>query len=156
MHVFRISKTEYKKDLTGVGAALYGGRWNPKGLHMVYTAGNIALAYVEFLVHNYHIIGKDKVSMACINVPDSVDIQTISENELPSDWNRNPESIAISKDIGKAFLQNSKHYILKVPSAIVPGEFNFLLNPKHKNHNQTIINHYIDPFEYDERLLKKL
>jgi len=49
--VYRIAKTRYIYDLTGAGARLYGGRWNQKGIGMIYTSENRSLASLEFLVH---------------------------------------------------------------------------------------------------------
>jgi RES domain-containing protein len=155
MLVYRISKKEYIEDLSGIGAALFGGRWNPKSYNLVYTAGNIALAYVEFLVHNYHILKKTHVCLACIKLPDAAEIKTIDINELPSNWGMDNNYLRITQEIGKTFVSEAQNYILKVPSVVVPGEFNYLLNPSHKLHLKTKIQEIIDPFKYDPRLLNR-
>lgn len=155
MFVYRISKKEYIHDLSGIGAALYGGRWNPKGMNLIYSASNIALAYVEFLVHNYHILSKTHVCLACIKIPDKTNSHTIKISELPDDWNKNNSYLQITQNIGKTFITNNASYILKVPSAVVPGEYNYLLNPQHRLHSNTVIQDIIDPFKFDPRLLKR-
>ena len=155
MFVYRISKKEYINDLSGIGSALYGGRWNPKGMNMVYTAGNIALSYVEFLVHNYHILSKTHVCLACIKIPDETSTHTVNLSDLPTDWDKANNYIGITQDIGKRFITSAADYILKVPSAVVPGEYNYLLNPIHKLHSKTKVHDLIDPFRFDPRLLKR-
>ena len=156
MLVYRISKKEFIKDLTGFGAAMYGGRWNPKGISLVYTAGNIALAYVEFLVHNYHILSKTSICMACIEIDENPSIETVDINNLPDLWSRKQEYLTETQDIGKQFIKKGESYILQVPSAVVHGEFNFLLNPAHEYHVNTKVKEYVDPFEFDPRLVKAL
>lgn len=152
MFVYRISNKEYIRDLSGTGAAIFGGRWNPKGLNMVYTAGNIALAYVEFLVHNYHILKTTRVCLAKIELRGPFSIKELNIEQLPPDWNNSAIHQAHTENIGKEFLLPGEKYMLKVPSAVVPGEFNYLLNPYHEAHNDSRIIHIIDPFEYDKRI----
>lgn len=156
MLVYRISKREYINDLSGIGAGLYGGRWNPKGMNLVYTAANIALAYVEFLVHNYHLLTHTNVCMACIEVSDKAGMVTYGPEKLPDDWNRQNNNFTRTQELGRKFIADHTGYILKVPSVVVPGEFNLLLNPQHNDHRSTKIIEVTDPFAYDKRLLKHL
>ena len=95
------------------------------------------------------------VCLACINIPDKTSISTVKLNDLPMDWDKNNNYLKLTQDIGKKFISNSTKYILKVPSAVVPGEFNYLLNPNHKLHNKTTIFDIIDPFRFDPRLLNR-
>ena len=152
MLVYRIAKKEFVQDLSGTGAALYGGRWNPKGIGMIYTAGNIALAYVEFLVHNYHLLKDIPVCMVSVELPKKVSILEVLPEELPENWHDQRSKIGVTQEIGKRFVQHTDAYVLKVPSAVVPGEFNYLLNPLHKEHRHAKIKETVDPFEYDKRL----
>ena len=153
MVVYRICKKAYVNDLSGIGAGLYGGRWNPKGINLLYTAGTIALAYVEFLVHNYHLLSRVNVCLAAIEINSDDSMHEVNDQDFPDDWNEDPEFIHKTKEMGKDFAGKKKHYILKVPSAIVPGEYNYLLNPSHKQHHMTKIIHITDPMKYDKRLL---
>jgi RES domain-containing protein len=153
MLVYRIAKKEFIEDLSGTGAALYGGRWNPKGINMVYTAGNIALAYVEFLVHNYHLIKETSICMVTIALPQKLSILEVFPEELPVKWYDLRSKLAVTQEIGKRFIQQTGAYVLKVPSAVVPGEFNYLLNPMHQEHRYTKIMKIVDPLKYDSRLL---
>ena len=153
MFVYRISKKAYCEDLSGIGASLYGGRWNPKGINLLYTSSSIALASLEFMVHNYHLLSSAHVCMAKIEIDDSSLITEYPINKLPNRWNSNLHSQLETQKIGPAFFKNREDYILKVPSAVVPGEFNLLLNPFHPAHSKTKIVDILDPFAFDRRLL---
>ena len=82
MHVFRITKTLYSWDLSGTGARLHGGRWNPKGISVVYTAESRALATVEYLVHvPLSLIPRD-LQMVTVHIPDWITPKTIAMADL--------------------------------------------------------------------------
>jgi RES domain-containing protein len=153
MHVYRISKKVHINDLSGIGAGLYGGRWNPKGINLVYTSSSIALASLEFLVHNFHILSTARVCLAKIEIGAAKSILELRNNDLPLNWNMQLSQQYATQRLGKEFLLNGSKYILKVPSAVVPGEFNLLLNPIHSNHVKTKVVEVIDPFIFDQRLL---
>jgi len=153
MFVFRISKKSYINDLSGIGAGLYGGRWNPKGVNMVYTSSSIALASLEYLIHNFHLLSTADICLAKIEVGLPSPILEYQSNELPDNWNLQLGSQYATQQIGRYFALNGNDYVLKVPSAVAPGEFNLLLNPYHPSHAQTKIIEKIDPFVFDKRLL---
>ena len=153
MIVFRISKKAHIKDLSGIGAGLYGGRWNPKGINMVYTSSSIALASLEYLVHNYHLLSTAEICLAKISIGKPMPILEYQSKDLPFGWNLPMSQLDASQDIGKEFYLNGQNYILKVPSAVVPQEFHLLLNPLHKHHGNTKVVEIIDPFVFDQRLL---
>jgi len=153
MFVFRISKKTHVFDLTGIGAGLYGGRWNPKGINMVYTSTSVALASLEYFVHNYHLLSTAEICLAKIKIDTPSSIFEYPSAKLPSDWNLRLKEQYATQQIGKEFYINGDNYILKVPSAVVPGEFNLLLNPQHEHHVKTKVVDVIDPFVFDQRLL---
>jgi len=152
MFVYRISKKTYCEDLSGIGAGMYGGRWNPKGVNMLYSSSSIALASLEFMVHNYHLLSTAKICMAKIEIDNNAPILEYPMSKLPKGWNSQMQSQIETQKIGNDFFQKGEHYILKVPSAVVPGEFNLLLNPFHKAHSKTKVIDLIDPFVFDKRL----
>jgi RES domain-containing protein len=128
MIVYRISDDRYVTDLSGKGAALYGGRWNSKDIYVVYTAESRALALLEAVVH----IGKVPArgySLATIEIPDD-SIETYPIKKLPADWQTNPPQDRL-KEIGDNFIRAGKHLALKIPSALMMEEHNYLLNPAH-------------------------
>jgi RES domain-containing protein len=153
MFVYRISKKAYINDLSGIGAGMYGGRWNPIGINMVYTSGSIALATLEYLVHNFHLLSTAEICLSKIKIGKSSSILEIKKRELPPGWNRQMHLQMATQQMGKDFYFKGTEYILKVPSAVVPGEFNLLLNPQHKHHTHTKVVEVIDPFTFDQRIL---
>ena len=153
MHVYRISKKVHINDLSGIGAGLYGGRWNPKGINLVYTSSSIALASLEYLVHNYHLLSTAEICLAKIKIGTPKPVQELQIKDLPLEWNLQMKELQATQQIGKEFYLQRNDYILKVPSAVVPQEFNILLNPLHKHHARTKVIEIIDPFVFDQRLL---
>jgi RES domain-containing protein len=138
MILYRIAKCNYVADLSGTGARLYGGRWNSVGQSMVYLASNRSLAVLEVLVHLSPAIFPANFCLAEFDVP-LANIITLMPDELPHNW----------QDI---FLKQQKGLLLKVPSAIVPEEFNYLVNPLHPDASKIKLIKQ-QPFSFDERLV---
>ena len=150
MIVYRLSKAQYAQDLSGKGAELVGGRWNSRGNAMLYTSQSIALCVTEIAVHvPLGILPKD-YQLIHIEIPDE---DLLEMKRLPKDWQSFPHSNS-TQMIGDKFLKEQKFLVFKVPSAAVQGEFNFLINPRHKNFNQIKIVK-IEDFNFDERLFRK-
>lgn len=151
MIVYRISKEKHAKDLSGNGARLSGGRWNSKGLPVVYTSGSIALAMAEVLVHISAGLIPDDYRLVTIEIPDSISIEILDETSLPGKW-KTLGMMPVTQKIGNNFLINLKAPCLKVPSAVVPGENNILINPEHPDFAKVKILK-MESFDFDERLL---
>src|SRR6201986_3495365 len=128
MILYRIVKCAYA-DLSGTGARLYGGRWNSEGKPMVYLASSRSLAILEALAHLSPTNMPDDYCMIVVEAPDN--IAEVDINTLPENWQEYPEQ-NILKQIGNVFLQKKEKLMLKVPSAIVKEEYNYLLNPLHE------------------------
>lgn len=154
MIVYRISRGRYKDDLSGTGAEMFGGRRNNKGNKMLYTAASRALAMAEVAVHvPFGILPKDYFLIS-IEVPE-VTIQTIPQKKLTgTDWDSHPPS-ALTQKMGDTFLINNTDLILQVPSVVVPGDFNFLLNPLHKDFHRVSVKK-VEAFGFDPRLFGTL
>ena len=150
MKVFRLSKPSYI-DLSGRGAEIYGGRWNSKGNPMVYTSSTRALALAECLVHIYTDIIPSFVLLT-IEIPDGIKSDEITLPDLPENWKDYPPNIT-TQQLGNDFLEENKFPLLKVPSAVVQGEFNYLINPFHQDVEKIKIIEQ-EKFEFDKRLLK--
>ncbi|MGI8598118.1 MAG: RES family NAD+ phosphorylase [Chitinophagaceae bacterium] len=149
MIVYRLSRGKYHLDLSGKGAELYGGRWNSKGVAMLYTSQSRALAFAEVAIHiPVSIVPKDYFLIS-INTSEKASILKLAEKDMPADWRSNPHSNSTQK-IGDQFIVESKYLIFQVPSAIVPGDFNFLINPNHSLIKEVTIK-YVEPFEFDNR-----
>lgn len=150
MRVFRLIRKKYGIELSGKGAALCGNRWNSKGTELIYCADSRALAMAEVAVHlSLSILPKDYV-MVEIDIPSYLTISILSKEDLPVNWSSFPHLLG-TQQIGDAFVAERKMCILKVPSAVVPGDFNFLINPHHPDFSAIqIVGH--EDFPFDSRL----
>jgi RES domain-containing protein len=149
MTVYRFTKEVYSHNISGKGAKQWGGRWNSPGLAVVYTSCSISLSLLELFVYQSSYEEILVNSLMKINVPD-IFVQAISANSLKRNWQHD---IDYCRFIGNEFLQNNKSLMLKVPSAIIPEEYNILINPRHTAFKEcSLISSGI--FEFDSRLFK--
>lgn len=130
MQVFILSKKKYVKEFTGRGASKFGSRWNSKGIEVIYTAKSRALAMAEVLVHSSLATLPTDFMMIVIETPDEVQIKSLDLKTLNKNWNSHPHYIETQK-LGDYFTDSLEACILKVPSAVVKGDFNYLINPHH-------------------------
>lgn len=129
MLVFSVGRTKFSKDLSGEGARLHGGRWNHGLCPCIYTSESRALAVLEYTV-NVHIEDIPRsLSVTTFEIRDA-HIQAFSIADLPGNWTESPAP-ASTKDFGTNLLQAATAPVLKIPSAVIPREFNYILNPKH-------------------------
>jgi RES domain-containing protein len=139
------------RAFSGDGARRYGGRWNSKGFAVVYTSSSISLAILEVLVH-IPILG---ILGEYVYIPAEFEqdlAATLNMENLPDDWNKDPAPQTV-KQIGDSWVENQKSVILKVPSAIVPTEMNYLINPAHPDFIKLKIGS-ATKLEFDPRLIK--
>lgn len=131
MRVWRICARRHAfHPLDGKGARRFGGRWNPPGVPVVYTAGSLALAILELLVQvDVELLPGDLVTLG-VDVPDAVRVRRVRVSQLPGGWDRHPAPDA-TQAIGAAWVRAAETAVLAVPSAVVPQETNYLLNPAH-------------------------
>jgi RES domain-containing protein len=113
---------------SGEGARRYGGCWNPKGIPMVYTAGSQSLAMLEMLVQDDPL--RAHYVMIPVTLPDRLKTETLQPDALPPGW-RTPESRPLLQTLGADWCQRRSSAVLAVPSAVIPSETNYLLNPLH-------------------------
>jgi len=139
-------------DLSGGGARACGGRWNGKGMPVVYAATTIALATLKTLAHLGGNIAIRNAFLVRIDVPASVwkSRQTVTAGELPPTWLAEPPG-STSIDTGNAWLATRASALLLVPSVIVPEEYNVLINPLHSLANKLTAS-VVRQFVYDPRL----
>lgn len=152
MQLFRLSKKKYATAFNGKGAAKSNNRWNSKGTEIIYTAESRALAMAEVAVHvTIATLPRDFV-MLTIDVPDEITIKKIDFKDLDKNWNAMlPNSK--TKKIGDVFIEDLECCILKVPSAVVKGDFNYLINPHHKDFKKLKIVDVSD-FPFDKRMFE--
>ena len=154
MRVYRISKRQYHHHLSGEGARLAGGRWNSKGIPIVYTSSSIAPATLEVMVHFNLKYVPDDLVLVEIDVPDDLSINTVTIKSLPEDWGEYPFS-GTCCDIGDQWYQGLKSPFLQVPSAIIKNEFecNYLLNPLLPDFNNVSLKS-VTSYAFDQRLIR--
>lgn len=151
MTVYRICRSKYPKN-DGAGAALGGGRWNHKGTPMLYCGATASLCALEVLVHSEDI-PEDRVVISAV-IPDDVPVETVSGVGLPADWNADihPHS---TRNLGTEWAAQNRSVVLSVPSAVVPDERNYLINPRHSDFKKIKFSKP-KPFVFDPRLKKQL
>ena len=146
MVVFRIARKERIQDLSGIGAQLFGGRWNDKGVPAIYTSSSLSLAALEILVHTDKNHPPVDMAYAEIYVPDILLTQKILRLDLGEN----------ALDYGTNWLKQKEGLLLKVPSVILPYEYehdcNVILNPLHKDYKDVQVVSVHD-FSFDVRLM---
>ena len=152
MRVWRICKAEHAATaFTGEGAMRYPGRWHHSGTAVVYCSESRALAALEQLVHLHR--NRLPVHFVCfgVEIPGGVSIRQLRVEDLPAEWRRQPAPSEL-REFGTRWAESGETVVLQVPSAVVPGEHNFLVNPRHLEFARLAIGN-AEPFEFDERLI---
>jgi RES domain-containing protein len=151
MLVYRLQKSEYaqnRKDiLSGIGAKLYGGRWNPKGVPLIYTSATPELAHSEFMIHIKNL-PPPSTNLVTIKIPEK---EILDAEELPGNW-RSYSNLSETQFFTHKWLSERKFMVLRVPSAIVPMSFNYLINPLHPKIDKVLVINS-ELFQFDERFL---
>ena len=151
MVVYRIVKSGHARDLSGIGPRLYGGRWNPKGVSVIYTSESRALAALEFYVHLSRAVILPGLSVVSIEIPDSVFRKEINAIDLPKDWRIYPAPPELAV-VGAKWVRLRESLLLHVPSVIMPPERNVLINPVHPEMKKVQIIE-IEEYVLDQRLI---
>lgn len=149
LRVWRLCKRAHAV-FDGEGARLAGGRWNRLGTRMVYTSGTLSLAALEILVHAEPALLPSDLVAVSADIPASVSIELLEESRLPADWRLLPAPEALA-GLGGDWIASARAAVLSVPSAIVPPERNYLLNPAHTDFGK-IRRGTPEPFSLDPRL----
>lgn len=137
--------------LSGEGARLYAGRWNPKGVPMVYTAESQSLATLELLVQDGRLLAN--YAMIPVTLPSRMKIERLDLKDLAADWWK-PESREETQLIGADWCRRGSSAVLAVSSAVIQSEVNYLLNPLHPSFSKIVIGE-AQEFMTDMRLSRK-
>jgi RES domain-containing protein len=150
--VWRLVTSRFAESaFTGEGARLYGGRWNRKGIPLVYTAGSQSLAMLEMLVQDEPL--RARYVMIPATLPKGLMIERIDAGQLPQDW-RQLVAREQLQTLGNEWAKRLSSAVLAVPSAVIPSETNYLLNPLHPAFGKIAIGEP-QPFITDLRLIKR-
>lgn len=152
MRVWRIARPVWP-PLAGEGARRRGGRWNSPGNPVVYTSERLSLAVLELLVHVEPDTVPPDVMSYEIEIPDNLRTITVPSSALPSAWQDKPSHPA-SRTLGDAWLAGGETVALSVPSAIVPGERNILINPRQRDAGAITVVRML-AFRFDLRLVRE-
>lgn len=151
--VWRITTARFAQTaFSGEGARLYGGRWNPKGWEVVYTAESQSLALLELMVQDDPL--RAHYVLISAQLPADLPEMRIEVDQLPQDW-RNIDARDALQAVGLAWLEGGQTAVLNVPSAVVPAERNLLINPRHPDFSRIVIGE-AQSLQTDTRLLRNL
>lgn len=150
LRAWRIVKSAHvTAAFDGEGARLFGGRWNSPGTPLVYTAASESLATLELLVHLQQTAILGTYASIPVRFEDAL-VEKLGETLLPRDWMQYPAPSALQQ-IGDRWAAEGRSLVLRVPSAVVPGEDCFVLNPRHADFAKLRIEP-ARPFRLDPRL----
>ncbi len=147
MIVYRITKATYADRLVASGGA---ARWNERGQYVIYTAATRALACLENVVHRSGEGLLNVFRVIVIDVPDDLAVETIAADDLPADW-FDFHRYATCQQVGGEWIRRSQSAVLRVPSAIIAHEWNYLLNPAHPQFTRIRLLR-TEPFTFDPRI----
>lgn len=130
----------------------FGGRWHHPGTRVVYTSASLALAALETFVNLDPDECADEFVALAADLRDFTSILHISPDDLPAHWDQHPSPSKL-RNIGTGWARDSASLALAVPSAVIPTEWNYLLNVGHPEFSQIVV-HAARPFRFDPRMLK--
>ncbi len=152
MIVWRLAEARYARDLSGIGSRIAGGRWNEVGSAVLYASEHLALAALETLVHAPGLLQErflDKVALQLF-LPDHLNIHKV--NKLPGSM-KGQGLLNWCRSLGQSWIREEKTALLRVPSVVVPEEFNLIVNCSHPDMKHLRIKSS-RPFEFDKRLFR--
>ena len=146
-----VKRKRSRTAFSGEGARQYGGRWNSRGVPMAYTAASQSLAALEMVVHldssellHHYVVFE-------VGIDESL-IEEVDRARLPRNWRAEPPPAKV-RELGDAWVKRDTSAVLQVPSATLPAENNFLLNPRHPDFPKLVIGKP-SAFQFDPRLAK--
>jgi RES domain-containing protein len=149
MEVLKICREKYAHSLKPSGAA---NRWNKKDQFVVYTGGSRSLSTLETVAHRSAINLSSPYKLLTITIKDMDSIQEINLGNLPDNW-KSIDAYVELQDIGSKWYNSMESLVLKVPSALISQEFNYIINTKHPSFSTNIVLTNIEDFIWDIRLL---
>ncbi len=151
MRVFRLARKPFSRSpLDGRGGLFAAGRWHTPRRLVVYTSSSLALASLEVLVHcELDVLPTDLFAIE-MSIPENIKIRRVEQSRMPRTWRKYPAP-RVLQDMGNSWIDSESSCVLEVPSAVVPSESNFLINPKHSDIGRIEIVRRFN-FRFDARL----
>ena len=152
--VYRLTKLRYQNQIfSGLGGLHADGRWTFRGHPVIYTSASISLAVLEYTL-NYRRRGWVPASvLGRAAIPDRVKIEVVTLADLPRNWSAADPPPKL-RQIGQRWLDDGAAAILKVPSAVVVEEWNYIINPQHPDFKKLIFQRP-RRFQFDRRLARE-
>lgn len=150
MVVYNIRKQEYSKKLIASG---FSNRWNKDDEYVVYTSSSRALAMLELLVNRSGIdLGKGfRLLEIKLNITEK-DIEEVKIEKLGKNW-QSIEAYSQEQKIGSDWYKKSDKLILKVPSVVIPQEYNYVINTRHKDFEKKVKLELVEEIDFDKRII---
>jgi len=155
VRVWRLVRKRRLPDaFTGEGSRIVGGRWNNPGIRVVYTSSSLSLATLEYLTRASALRAPLDVYSIWADVPDDLPMEIIRADRLVKRWRQYDPPVQSLCELGDAWFARGQTAVLRVPSAIIPAEDNFLLNPTHEGFGKIKIGRSIMRAAFDVRLFR--
>jgi RES domain-containing protein len=136
---------------TGDGSVLEAGRWHRQGTRCVYASSSLSLSALEVIVHAGGGRPARPFVSFQIEIPDDLPITQVPVGLLVDGWRSTPGPVALA-DFGSAWVRTGETSVLRVPSAVTPTEWNYLLNPVHPDFKRIRTSPPV-AYEFDRRIL---
>jgi RES domain-containing protein len=154
MRIWRICRVAYAADaFSGEGARRFGGRWNSRGVPMVYSSRSLALAAIELFVHLEPSQSPPDLVFLSATLPDGEPARTLQPGDLPQGW-WTEEALLATRELGDAWIRGNSSLALRVPSVPIRSEWNVLINPIHPRIGKLKIDPP-QPFVFDARMFQR-
>ncbi|MEM6816301.1 MAG: RES family NAD+ phosphorylase [Bacteroidota bacterium] len=147
MIVYRLARSEFATSLNSSGAP---NRWNSAREYVIYTSGSASLCALELLAHTSGVRPVGNYKLMKIEIDDSIQILNMDKGNLPQDWN-SISNYHLTQDLGSDWYEKKNFLVLKVPSAIIDSEYNYIVNTVHDSFSKHIRLLDTDDFFWDKR-----
>lgn len=150
MEIFRITVKKYSEKLNSSG---YANRWNKQGQYVIYAAGSRSLATLELIVHKGAVNTSDNFKVMVISLPDDeLFYREIKIRKLSDNW-RKISGYSELQELGSNWYNKNESLILKVPSSVIPYEFNYVINTEHQDFKKKVKLVRTEDYFWDKRLI---
>ena len=151
MIIYRLSHAKYATSLSSSGAA---NRWNQASQFVIYCSESISLCALELLAHTNGIRPDGEFKIMEIEAKTETTVKTIAIQELPESWHQ-LQSYGLTQRIGSEWYESKSSLLMKIPSAIIQSEYNYVINTKHPHFQEQVKLISTRPFFWDTRFPSK-